>query len=841
VVDALGGRVSEGSPVVPGSFAAGSRVAGYLLEEQIGQGGMAVVFRAHDERLDRTVALKILAPALAADEAFRQRFIRESRAAAAVDDPHIIPVFEAGEASGVLFIAMRFVRGGDVRSLVGQYGPLPPGRAVEIVSQVASALDAAHGRGLVHRDVKPANMLLDASAGTGRPDHVYLSDFGLSKGSLQTSGLTGTGTFLGTLDYISPEQIEGKPVDGRADEYALACAAYELLSGLPPFQREEAMAVMYAQLSEPPPTLSSRRPDLPIAADAVFARALAKSPGDRYANCREFTDALREALGFRPYDSGPGMVPTGIHPRTQLAWQQSGASGPAGVEAPAGAAAGSGPGGSAAGTVAAGAGAGAHSGDRAGAAAATAGPGSGPPVAGGNFGSQPTQLAGGRHGTTSPDLTAAHWQDNRGSVQGYGGYGGPPARPWWRAPATLIIAVVLVVVLGGGGAYLALKGKGPAAVVHHNVALQPPGPSSQIAQARTLAGAKGTLTSVSGGGPFGVAVSPDNKFVFTDTGTSILVYGVAGGALTFKWMYTITSSNLPATDMVLTHSGKYLLVAVGNGIDVESVATLESGAQTGATVATLTVPNITGYGRAIQIAITPDDKFAFVSLQFRKQVAAFSLGDAATTGAFSSATYLGSVNIGQAPVGLAVSGSWLYATTFGDSCKAGKADQGQLAVLSLQAMETKPSPSALKSQVSAGCSPARILVDRGIVWVTTRQSNFLLGFSAARLASSKPSQALIRKVQVGQNPIGIALVAGGTRIVIANNAMTSTGASAQSSLSLINAKNAQAGTNSLIGYIPSGGNPREIAVSPDGQFLYVSNGGTAQIQSVSVGKLGELR
>jgi len=162
--------VSEGNPIVPGSFAPGARVAGYLLEEQIGQGGMAVVFRAHDERLDRTVALKILAPALAADEAFRQRFIRESRAAAAVDDPHIIPVFEAGEASGVLFIAMRYVRGGDVRSLVGELSRVSPGRVAEIVSQVASALDAAHGRGLVHRDVKPANMLLDASSGAGRPE-----------------------------------------------------------------------------------------------------------------------------------------------------------------------------------------------------------------------------------------------------------------------------------------------------------------------------------------------------------------------------------------------------------------------------------------------------------------------------------------------------------------------------------------------------------------------------------------------------------------------------------------------------------------------------------------------
>ena len=314
---------------VAAGFAAGSRVAGYRLEGQIGQGGMAVVFRAHDERLDRQVALKILAPALAADDAFRQRFIRESRAAAAVDDPHIIPVFEAGEAAGVLFIAMRYVGGGDMRTLMDREGPLSAARAAAIVSPVASALDAAHVAGLVHRDVKPANVLVDAQP--GRPDHVYLSDFGLSKGA--ASSLTGTGQFLGTLEYIAPEQIEGKAVDGRADEYALACAAFELLTGEPPFRRDEAMAVMYAQLSEPPPLLTSRRPDLPPAADQVFARALAKAPGDRYPSCREFADALRAAFGLQPYDSGPGIVPAD-HPLTQLARQASADDAPA-ADAPA--------------------------------------------------------------------------------------------------------------------------------------------------------------------------------------------------------------------------------------------------------------------------------------------------------------------------------------------------------------------------------------------------------------------------------------------------------------------------------------------------------------------------
>ena len=216
---------------------------------------------------------------------------------------------------------MRYVRVADVGSLVSRLGPLPPGRAAEIILQVASALEAAHGSGLVHRDVKPANMLLDASGVGDRPDHVYLSDFGLSKASLAVSGLTASGQFLGTLGYISPEQIEGKPVDGRADEYSLACAAFELLSGVPPFHRQEAMTVMYAQLHEPPPPLTARRPGLSPAVDQVLATALAKNPGQRYASCREFAGALcrsleQGALHRGPYDF---LQPQGRHQPTEIA------------------------------------------------------------------------------------------------------------------------------------------------------------------------------------------------------------------------------------------------------------------------------------------------------------------------------------------------------------------------------------------------------------------------------------------------------------------------------------------------------------------------------------------
>ena len=313
-------------------FAAGSLLGGYRLEEQVGAGGMAVVFRARDERLNRLVALKIMTPAMGSDDMFRQRFIRESRAAAAVDDPHIIPVYEAGEVGQVLFIAMRFVQGGDVRSLLRREGPLPPDRVTSIVSPVASALDAAHAVGLVHRDVKPANILLDRRP--GRPEHVYLSDFGLSKSAEVSLGLTAAGQFLGTPDYTAPEQIEGLPVDGRTDQYALACAVFELLTGQAPFHRSESFAAIWAHLHKPPPSLTERRPELPPAVNAVMAKALAKAQVDRYPTCWEFADALRDALGLEPYHLGsssdPGLSRTG--PRSAAVSPSPAASPPAAPE-----------------------------------------------------------------------------------------------------------------------------------------------------------------------------------------------------------------------------------------------------------------------------------------------------------------------------------------------------------------------------------------------------------------------------------------------------------------------------------------------------------------------------
>ncbi len=256
------------------------RIAGYRLGRAIGRSDLATVYLARDERLDRQVAVKVLAPERAGQAIFLTRWLRESRVAAELGHPNILPVYQAGDADGVWYAAMRYVPGGDIRSLLSRSGPLRPAVAWTILAQTASALDAAHSRGLVHRDVKPANMLLEAS-------HVYLADFGM-----------GADKSVGPFDYVAPEQIERGPLQGRTDLYSLACVGFELLSGTPPFGHDRHLTVMYAQLYAPPPSIRTRRDDLPTAVDRVLATALAKDPADRYATCGQFAEELSAALGL---------------------------------------------------------------------------------------------------------------------------------------------------------------------------------------------------------------------------------------------------------------------------------------------------------------------------------------------------------------------------------------------------------------------------------------------------------------------------------------------------------------------------------------------------------------
>jgi YVTN family beta-propeller protein len=275
----------------------GSLLGDFRIEDEIGRGGMGVVYRASQVSLGRTVALKVIAERFAEHDAFRDRFVRESRLAASIDHPNVIPVYAAGDEDGLLYIAMRFVDGTDLRTLLARGGPLAPRRAAHVVAQVASALDAAHERGLVHRDVKPANVLV---AAPGAADHVYLTDFGLTKRSASDSGLTASGEWVGTIDYVAPEQLRGDRVDGHADTYALGCVLYEALTGHVPFPREDDVAKLWAHISVAPPSAVEVAPNVPPALAAVAQRAMQKDPNERFPTTGEMGRAGLAACGDRP-------------------------------------------------------------------------------------------------------------------------------------------------------------------------------------------------------------------------------------------------------------------------------------------------------------------------------------------------------------------------------------------------------------------------------------------------------------------------------------------------------------------------------------------------------------
>ncbi|HEX2128296.1 MAG TPA: serine/threonine-protein kinase [Solirubrobacterales bacterium] len=273
-------------------LAVGEEFAGFRIEEVLGHGGMGTVYRARDLRLDVDRALKVLDPRLARDAGFRERFTRESRLAARIDNETVLPVHQAGEEEGRLFIAMRLVRGPDLNRLVAGDGPLEPQRTSRVVTAVAGALDAAHALGIVHRDIKPANILVEL----GERERIWLADFGISRPSRSESQITATGELLGTPDYVSPEQIEGKRVDARADIYSLGCVVCFLLTGEPPFRRETDLATLYAHTQAERPRPSLLEPALPEAVDEVVARATAVDPRERYPSAGELAAALDAAI-----------------------------------------------------------------------------------------------------------------------------------------------------------------------------------------------------------------------------------------------------------------------------------------------------------------------------------------------------------------------------------------------------------------------------------------------------------------------------------------------------------------------------------------------------------------
>jgi hypothetical protein len=379
-------------------FQIGSEFAGHRIDGIAGRGGMGVVYLATHLALNRRVALKLIAPDLAADESFRTRFKQESMTAASIDHPNVIPIYHAGEEDGQLYITMRYVDGTDLRAMIAQRGKLDAGTAATIVSQTAAALDAAHARGLVHRDVKPANVLIANADGDL---HAYLTDFGLTKQASADGGMTKTGMFVGTLDYIAPEQLQGGALDARADVYALGCVLYQSLTGNVPYPRDTEPAKIWAHMSEPPPSVVQSQGDVPPQFEDVVRRAMAKDPNDRYLSAGDLGRASLAAAEMRVVSRAERSVATGDaapHDATRV--------------------------GSLPGTM--------------------AGPAGAPPTAAGTAQGWAPPSEGG----LQPPAPPGGWSQP--------GAGGPRRRPSWLPFAIggavlAVIAVVLVVVLAGGG------------------------------------------------------------------------------------------------------------------------------------------------------------------------------------------------------------------------------------------------------------------------------------------------------------------------------------------------------------------------------------------------------
>jgi serine/threonine-protein kinase len=417
----------------------GDEFAGYRIRSVLGRGGMSVVYEAENLRLSSVIALKVLAPELAADDVFRARFLEESRIAASLNHPNVIPIYDMGSQDGLLYIAMRYVSGTDLRQMIKKRGRLLPETALFLLAQAARALDAAHSRGLVHRDVKPGNLLIERGGDEADPDHVYLADFGITKHMLSRTGLTSTGQFMGTVDYVAPEQIRGISVLGLADQYSLGCVLYECLTGRVPFEKDLDAAVIWAQVEETPVMPTMLRPDLPPEIDQVFGRVLAKRPDERYGSCREFIGAAGVALGILEpgtqsslaYGTMPIGAPSGGQagaPTERFAW--SGVAGQAAAADP----------------VAPGSG-------NVAAAASPSGPGlswGSPSGAGQDAHSQPG------YGEPGAGLPGGSPTSDRREV----GIAGPRGSSWYRQPRWLALAAVLILAVAGLGVWAGLSASG---------------------------------------------------------------------------------------------------------------------------------------------------------------------------------------------------------------------------------------------------------------------------------------------------------------------------------------------------------------------------------------------
>jgi hypothetical protein len=475
----------------------GDEFAGYRTRAVLGRGGMSVVYQAENLRLSSVIALKVLAPELAADDVFRARFLEESRIAASLNHPNVIPIYDMGSYDGLLYIAMRYVSGTDMRQIIKKRGRILPATALFLVGQAARALDAAHRKGLVHRDVKPGNLLIERGSDEADPDHVYLADFGITKHAMSRSGLTSTGQFLGTIDYVAPEQIRGMSVLGQADQYSLGCVLYECLTGRVPFEKDLDAAIIWAHVEETPTRPTVLRPELPPEIDEVFARVLAKRPDERYGSCREFVQAARVALGI----FGPGT-------ETSFAFGAMAAGPLAG--APPGSPAGAPPEGFSWSSLAGQA----HPADPVapGGVAAAAAYGAGQPRADYPASSQPGYGQGGygEAGYSQPDPSRPGPGQPGGTLAshrreyGIGGPGEPgqpagappPGRPrgsrWYRQPRWIALLTVLVLAVAGLGIWAGLSASGSHGTAMPSMSAKPTKPApSALMRAITLANSSG--------------------------------------------------------------------------------------------------------------------------------------------------------------------------------------------------------------------------------------------------------------------------------------------------------------------------------------------------------------
>ena len=482
----------------------GDEFAGYRVRAVLGRGGMSVVYQAENLRLSSIIALKVLAPELASDDVFRARFLEESRIAASLNHPNVIPIYDMGSHDELLYIAMRYVSGTDMRQMIKKRGRILPATALFLVGQAARALDAAHRKGLVHRDVKPGNLLIERGSDDADPDHVYLADFGITKHAMSRSGLTSTGQFLGTIDYVAPEQIRGTSVLGLADQYSLGCVLYECLTGRVPFEKDLDAAIIWAHVEETPAMPTTLRPELPPEIDEVFSRVLAKRPDERYGSCREFVEAARMAMGI--YGSG-----------TEASYAYGATTAAPQADVPPGSRAGTPPGQFSWSNVASRA----HSAgpvmDPVAPGGVPAAPASGPSGPGQSWGSQPSadQVAYGQPGygpagygqpgSGQPGGTLTSHRREYG-IAGPGEPGQPAGAPpspggprepqWYRRPRWIAVLAAVVLLLAGVGTWVGLSGSGspPKAAAKMSSTPKPKPTTSALMTALVLANKSGEAT-----------------------------------------------------------------------------------------------------------------------------------------------------------------------------------------------------------------------------------------------------------------------------------------------------------------------------------------------------------